>query len=121
MKETLEEAAENYTVQYLIEDRQEIDSINRKQAFKAGAKWQQEKLLEFINDEENHTEGELGNSCIDVQSLIYFIGQEVRHSVQVDVIDLIQFLSMNQEFNGYGSVSKETAKYFLDKYKKSKQ
>ena len=45
-------------------------------------------------------------------------GQEVGHSVQVDVIDLIQFLSMNQEFNGYGSVSKETAKYFLEKFKK---
>jgi hypothetical protein len=45
-------------------------------------------------------------------------GQEVGHDVQVDVIDLIQFLSMNQEFNGYGSVSKETAKYFLEQYKK---
>ena len=45
-------------------------------------------------------------------------GQEVGQIVQVDVIDLIQFLSMNQEFNGYGSVSKETAKYFLEQYKK---
>jgi hypothetical protein len=27
-----------------------------------GAKWQQEKMLAFINDEDNHTEGELGNS-----------------------------------------------------------
>jgi hypothetical protein len=44
-------------------------------------------------------------------------GQEVGHGVQVDVIDLIQFLSINQEFNGYGSVSKETAKYFLEKFK----
>jgi len=45
------------------------------------------------------------------------LGQEVGHSDQVDVIDLIQFLSMNQEFNGYSSVSKETAKYFLEQYK----
>lgn len=45
-------------------------------------------------------------------------GQDAGHSVQVDVIDLIQFLSMDQEFNGYSSVSKETAKYFLEKYKK---
>jgi hypothetical protein len=48
-------------------------------------------------------------------------GQEVGHDDQVDVIDLIQFLSMDKDFNGYGSVSKETAKYFLDQYKKSKQ
>jgi hypothetical protein len=27
-----------------------------------------------------------------------------------EVINLIQFLSMNEEFNGYGSVSKATAK-----------
>ena len=32
-------------------------------------------LLAFANDEDNHTEGELGNSCIDVQTLIYFINQ----------------------------------------------
>jgi hypothetical protein len=44
MKETLEEAAENYAVQYLIEDEQEIDSVNRKQSFKAGAKWQAERM-----------------------------------------------------------------------------
>ena len=50
---TLEEAAENYAVQYLIEDEQEIDSVNRKQSFKAGAKWQakrmysEEEVIEF--------------------------------------------------------------------------
>jgi thiol-disulfide isomerase/thioredoxin len=43
-QETLEEAAENYAVQYLIEDEQEIDSVNRKQSFKAGAKWQAERM-----------------------------------------------------------------------------
>jgi hypothetical protein len=34
-----------------------------------------EKLLKFIWDEDNHTEGELGNSCIDVQTLANFIEQ----------------------------------------------
>ena len=34
-----------------------------------------------------------------------------------EVINLIQFLSMNEEFNGYGSVSKATAKYFLEQFK----
>ena len=28
-------------------------------------------FLAFVNDEDNHTEGELGNSCIDVQTLIH--------------------------------------------------
>jgi hypothetical protein len=42
--ETIEEAAENYAVQYLIEDEQEIDSVNRKQSFKEGAKWQAERM-----------------------------------------------------------------------------
>lgn len=37
-EEMLEEAAENYAVQFLLEDEQETDSANRKQAFKAGAK-----------------------------------------------------------------------------------
>jgi len=32
-------------------------------------------VSEFINDEDNHTEGELGNSCIDIQSLVNFINQ----------------------------------------------
>lgn len=41
--------------------------------FKAGTKLQAEQLLKFFRDQDNHTEGELGNSCIDVASLIYFI------------------------------------------------
>jgi hypothetical protein len=35
-----------------------------------------------------------------------------------DIISLIQFLSMNEEFNGYNSVSKDTAKYYLEQFKK---
>ena len=35
-----------------------------------------------------------------------------------EVRELIQFLSMNEEFNGYSSVSKETANYFLQQFKK---
>jgi len=34
------------------------------------------------------------------------------------VIELIQFLSMDKDFNGYGSVYKETANYFLEQFKK---
>jgi len=121
MKETLEQTAAKFAPVEIgneSHNRGRDENSFAREAFITGAKWQQEKLLEFINDEDNHTEGELGNSCIDIQSLLNFIGQEVGHSVQVDVIDLIQFLSMNQEFNGYSSVSKETAKYFLEQFKK---
>jgi hypothetical protein len=48
--ETIEEAAENYAVQYLIEDEQEIDSVNRKQSFKEGAKWQAEKMYSDMQE-----------------------------------------------------------------------
>jgi hypothetical protein len=46
-----------------------------KEGIEVGAKWQAERMLAFINDEDNHTEGELGNSCIDVQTLVHFIEQ----------------------------------------------
>jgi hypothetical protein len=98
MKETLEEAAKKYT-----ESTPDNDPIRIK-SFIEGAKWHQEKLLEFINDEENHTEGELGNSCIDVQSLIYFIGKEVGHDVQVEKmyseLDLLNAFEAGMMFVG---------------------
>jgi hypothetical protein len=37
-----------------------------------------------------------------------------------DIIDLIQFLSMNEDFNGYSSVSKDTAKRFFKQFKNKK-
>lgn len=33
------------------------------------------------------------------------------------IIELIQFLSMNEEFKDFSSISKETAKYFLEQFK----
>jgi len=66
-QETLEQAAERL---YPGIDRQ-VDRM----LFINGAKWQQDKMLKFILDEDNHTEGELGNSCIDIQTLVNFIEQ----------------------------------------------
>ena len=66
-QETLEQAAERL---YPGIDRQ-VDRM----LFINGAKWQQDKMLKFILDEDNHTEGELGNSSIDVQTLVHFIEQ----------------------------------------------
>ena len=67
-QKTLEEAAGKYAEKYALSTRH-ISHIG----FEDGAKWQAEKILAFINDEDNHTEGELGNSCIDAQTLVNFI------------------------------------------------
>lgn len=48
------------------------------------------------------------------------IWQKEKSYGEKDIIDLIQFLSMNQSFNDYSSVSKETAKSFLEQFKKIK-
>lgn len=42
--------------------------------------------------------------------------KKIRYSEE-EVIDLIQSLSMNIEFNSYGSVHVRTARYFLEQYK----
>ena len=70
-QETLEEAA----IKYATETNGVIVNQRKKQQFIAGAKYQAERMLKFILDEDNHTEGELGNSCIDVQTLVHFIEQ----------------------------------------------
>jgi hypothetical protein len=79
-KETLEEAAENHLQKWRLLNNIHLSNILHaercKNDFINGAKWQQERMLAFINDEDNHTEGELGNSCIDVQTLVNFIKQK---------------------------------------------
>ena len=37
------------------------------------------ELESFINNEDYHTEGELGNSCIDVKTLLHFIQSLKQH------------------------------------------
>ena len=46
------------------------------------------------------------------------VTKEQQSYSEEEAIDLIQFLSMNEEFNGYGSVSEKTAKHFLEQFKK---
>jgi hypothetical protein len=76
MENELEEAAEKYSLELL--EAKTIDPHEKtwiKSMFIHIVKWQQERMLKFILDEDNHTEGELGNSCIDVQTLVHFIEQ----------------------------------------------
>ena len=73
-KETLEEVAKGYS-----ERHQDVSGNLGKYlvsaVFQDGAKWQQERMLKFILDEDNYTEEELESSCIDVQTLVHFIEQ----------------------------------------------
>lgn len=50
-----------------------IHRMRCKNDFVSGAAWLKEEALKFINDQDNHTEGELGISCIDVNTLIHFL------------------------------------------------
>ncbi len=43
--------------------------------------------------------------------------QRERSYDEEDIIQLIQFLAQNEDFNEYSSVSKETAKYYLERFK----
>jgi len=82
-QETLEQAAKNHInndldlYESLVDGHisYDIGKDLLNNLFINGAKWQQDKMLKFILDEDNHTEGELGNSCIDVQTLVHFIEQ----------------------------------------------
>ena len=80
-QETLEEAAESYARKQCDDMYDDIAPSGGSWGWETstdfirGAEWQQERMLKFILDEDNHTEGELGNSCIDVQTLVYFIEQ----------------------------------------------
>lgn len=51
--------------------------IGYESGFIDGTKWQAERILTFLNNEDYHTEGELGNSCIDVETLVNFINKVV--------------------------------------------
>lgn len=43
------------------------------------------ELLDFLNNEDNHIEGELGNSCIDVRTLINFVSQPISWKIEVEM------------------------------------
>ena len=69
-QETIEEVAERFSNTYAGDE-----VAPAYEGFIDGAKWQQERMLKFILDEDNYTEEELESSCIDVQTLVHFIEQ----------------------------------------------
>jgi hypothetical protein len=118
-QETLEETAFVAGEESFKEFRKGILEANRFDfvcGFTAGAKWQQEQYT-IEEQHVGHTIDELDKEYIKGfnEGSAYYIE---RMYSEEEVIDLIQSLSMNEDFNGYGSVSKETAKYFLEQFKK---
>jgi hypothetical protein len=81
-----------------------------------------EEAAEKYNDDFQIKSGSKAPHIKNVHIMNHFIEgakwQQERMYSEEEMIDLIQFLSMNEEFNGYGSVSKETAQYFLEQFKK---
>jgi hypothetical protein len=77
-----------------------------------------EETLEEAAEKSAIEQMEAGNSAYILGFIECAKWQAERMYSEEEVVDLIQFLSMNEDFNGYGSVSKETAKYFLEQFKK---
>lgn len=101
--ETLEEAIDSY---YKREYSTTIPNIGTCRDFaRFGARWHADQLKsdEVIQKLEENLE-ELLKKC-------QFLYNEDA------MVSLIQYLSMNEEFAGYSSVSKETAKKILDDFK----
>ena len=60
-----------------------------------------DKFLAFVNDEDNHTEGELGNSCIDVQTLIHqFTDIKDTHNNPIREGDAVKTFLVIEMFGG---------------------
>ena len=105
----------------------EENSIEAKQraanymSLKGALEPKQETLEEVkdLNFWRNNCEENYITTPISVLRYISELEKEQERSYsEQEVIDLIQFLSMNQNFNDYSSVSKETAKYFIKQFKK---
>jgi len=69
--ETLEEASERI----INNDSLSYENDYARESFIKGVNFLSDKMMEFIKDQDNHTQGELENSCIDVNSLINFINK----------------------------------------------
>lgn len=57
-----------------------------------------EQIFSFIDDEDNHTEGELGNSCIDVSSFRNYIQSLTKQEWEVE-------LEMEEKCNNCGDIN----------------
>ena len=77
----------------------------------------QETLEEFINEVTKDFEGEMSIKFTSGGIKLGAKWQAKRMYSEEDIISLIQFLAQDEDFDSYTSVSKETAKYYLERFK----
>ena len=80
----------------------------------------QETAVEFLK-KEYIKRGDCLPSGVFKDALEMESKQDQNKFSKEEVTELIQFLSMNKEFNGYSSMTKETSQYFLDQFKNKQQ
>jgi hypothetical protein len=99
--------------------QQIIDIVGGEDRFReiAGIKPKQETLEEYIKEVTKNFGNEMSIKFTSGGIKLGAKWQQERMYSEKDIIDLIQFLSMNEDFNGYSSVSKDTAKRFLKQFK----
>jgi hypothetical protein len=99
--------------------QQIIDAVGGEDRFReiAGIKPKQETLEEYIKEVTKNFGNEMSIKFTSGGIKLGAKWQQERMYSEKDIIDLIQFLSMNEDFNGYSSVSKDTAKRFLKQFK----
>jgi len=83
-----------------------------------GVSWHKQSNKWLAQFKENGKVNYLGTFETEEDARDAYNASQERSYSEEEVIELIQFLSMNEEFNGYGSVSKKTAKHFLEQFKK---
>ena len=72
-----------------------------------------EWLVEKIKNEDHHTEGELGNACIDVNTLLILLEQAKKLEKQ-QIIDAVDYGCSN-----WGS-DKDSEDYYNETFKEAK-
>ena len=80
------------------------------QAKSSDKKYTEEQVFDFLNNEDNYTEGELGNSCIDVITLKNYF----KSLNQLKIPDVIN-LEMKQRF--IDSFTKDRVRRFYEDWK----
>ena len=73
-------------------------------------------LVDQIKNEDHHTEGELGNSCIDVNTLL-MLCEQAKAMHKEEIVDAYTECWMNDGGNGFHKV-KEAESYYNETYNK---
>jgi hypothetical protein len=123
-QETLEEGAKVFAKTQVVRGRNIPEWDNKVEEiitrnFIAGAKWQQEKLLSF--DEEELVKTDNDKLLFQVGILRGMLHQRESMYSEEEMISFMQFIISQETLDNTSSVSKETAKYYLEQFKKKQE